>query len=176
MSVVDKIIAKVTPPESEAARARATETARAAAQPGDWLSLALDHHDKIRAAFVGAAAAVTPEHRKAALKILARVLNGHAVAEELVLYPALAQAGEKAHAALAYTEQTAAKMQMAELENIDPAIDAWRDKLGHIEGAVLHHMFEEERSWFLELRRKGEDQARLATRYREEYERYAGPD
>lgn len=176
MSVVDKIIAKVTPPESEAARLRATEAARAAAQPDDWLSLALDHHDQIRAAFVGAGFAVEAGQRKAAIKILARVLNGHVVAEELVLYPALAQAGEKAHAAVAYAEQTAAKMQMAELENIDPESDAWMDKLGHIEGAVLHHMYEEERSWFLELRRKGEDQARLAARYREEYERYAGAE
>jgi iron-sulfur cluster repair protein YtfE (RIC family) len=176
MSVVDKIIAKVTPPESEAARVRATEAARAASQPGDWLSTALDHHDRIRAAFVGAGAAVTPEHRKIALQVLARELNGHSLAEELVLYPALAQAGHKAHAAQAYTEQTAAKMQMAELENIDPGDDAWRDKLGHIEGAVLHHMFEEERGWFLELRQGSGDQARLALRYLEEYQRYVGSD
>jgi hypothetical protein len=89
-----------------------------------------------------------------------------------VLYPALAKNGEKAHAGLAYTEQTTAKMQMAELERIDPADTAWRDKLEHIQGAVLHHMFEEEGVWFLELKEKAPDQDFLTKRYAEEYGRY----
>ena len=176
MSVVDKIIATVTPPESEAARARATEGARAMAEPGDWLSDVLDHHDHIRAAFVAAVFAATGADRKAAVARLTRILNAHALAEELVLYPALAQAGEKGHAAQAYAEQTAVKMQMAELQMLHPETEAWHDKLGHIEGAVLHHMFEEEKGWLLELRGKAEDGARLALRYREEFERYAGAD
>lgn len=174
MSIVDKIVAKITPPESEEARADATAKARAAAEPGDWLTMALDHHDLIRAAFARAKSAATPGERTAALQDLGIVLTGHVVAEEVVLYPALAQTGEKGHAALAYTEQTAAKMQMAELENIDPATDDWMDKLGHIEGAVLHHVFEEEGGWFLELKEKGEHQQRLTQRYSEEYRRYTG--
>lgn len=174
MSVVDKVLSKLTPPESEDARLEATRKARAAAAPGDWLSMALDHHEEIRAAFRTAKAAGTAAERTPALKALALVLNGHALAEEVVLYPALAQAGGKAHAGLAYTEQTTTKMQMAELENIAPSSDAWLDKLGHIEGAVLHHMYEEENSWFLDLKSRGEHQDRLTTRYREEYERYAG--
>src|ERR1041384_4943605 len=44
MSIVDKVIAAVTPPESDEARAEAREKARAAARPGSWLELALDHH------------------------------------------------------------------------------------------------------------------------------------
>jgi hemerythrin superfamily protein len=175
MSVVDKVLSKITPPESEEARANATHEARAAASPGDWLSMVLDHHDAIRAAFTTAKGATTAADRKAAMHALAVVLNGHSLAEEVVLYPALAQAGEKAHAGLAYTEQTTAKMQMAELENIAPSSEAWLDKVGHIEGAVLHHMFEEEGSWFLELKSKGEHQPRLTERYREEYERYVSP-
>ena len=96
------------------------------------------------------------------------------LAEEVVLYPALAQAGEKMHAGHAYTEQTTAKMQMAELENIQPTTPEWMDKLKHIEGAVLTHMFEEESSWFLRLKEKGEHQAHLTDRFREEFERYCG--
>ena len=112
--------------------------------------------------------------RQAALKALALVLNGHSIAEELVLYPALGQAGEKMHAAHAYLEQTTAKAQMAELENIQPSTPEWMDKLKHIEGAVLTHMFEEESSWFLRLKEKGERQEHLTERFREEFDRYCG--
>jgi hypothetical protein len=172
MSIVDKVLGAITPPESPEARAKATDKARGAAAPGDWLSMALDHHGQIRAAFERAQAAASAEDRIAAFKALATVLNGHALAEEVVLYPALAKNGEKAHASLAYTEQTTAKMQMAELERIDPADAAWHDKLEHIQGAVLHHMFEEEGTWFLELKAKAPDQAFLTRRYAEEYGRY----
>jgi hypothetical protein len=172
MSIIDKVIGAITPPETEETRAKATAKARQAATPGDWLSLALDHHGQIRSAFETALNAISAEDRMAAMRALATVLNGHSLAEEVVLYPALAKAGEKAHAGLAYTEQTTAKMQMAELERIDPADEAWRDKLEHIRGAVLHHMFEEEGTWFLELREKGQDQDFLTRRFSEEYRRY----
>jgi hypothetical protein len=172
MSIVDKVLGAITPPEKEEDRAEATAKARAAAAPGDWLSLALDHHDKIRAAFEAARAASAPAGRLAAFKALATVLNGHSLAEEVVLYPALAKTGEKAHAGLAYTEQTTAKMQMAELERIDLADQAWLDKLEHIRGAVLHHIFEEEGTWFLELKEKASDQDFLTRRFAEEYDRY----
>lgn len=173
MSVIDKVLGAITPPETEEARAKATAKARQAASPGDWLSMALDHHGQIRSAFERARDAAAPEERLAAMRALATVLNGHSLAEEVVLYPALAKNGEKAHAGLAYTEQTTAKMQMAELERIDPAEDAWRDKLEHIRGAVLHHMFEEEGTWFLELKAKAPDQDFLTRRFAEEYQRYA---
>lgn len=172
MSVIDKLLGAITPPETEEARAEATAKARAAATDGDWLSMALDHHGQIRAAFEAAKNAASPEHRVAALRALGTILNGHSLAEEIVLYPALAKNGEKAHAGLAYTEQTTAKMQMAELERIDPADEAWRDKLEHIRGAVLHHMFEEEGTWFLELKAKAPDQDFLTQRFAEEYRRY----
>ncbi|SFS51573.1 hemerythrin domain-containing protein [Brevundimonas viscosa] len=174
MSVVDKILSKVTPVPGEEKRAEATANARARCQSGDWLSLALDHHDRIRECFAACRRAESAEARAAAMKELALILNGHSLAEEVVLYPALAQAGEKLHAGHAYTEQTTAKMQMAELENIQPSTPEWMDKLKHIEGAVLTHMFEEESSWFLHLKENGENQAHLTERFREEFERYCG--
>ena len=174
MSVVDKILSKVTPVPSEEKRAEATAEARARATPGDWLSMALDQHDRIREAFAACRRAESAEARAVAMKELALVLNGHAFAEEVVLYPGLAQAGEKAHAGHAYTEQTTAKMQMAELENIPPSTPEWMDKLKHIEGAVLTHIYEEESNWFLRLKERGEHQAQLAERFREEFERYCG--
>lgn len=137
MSVVDKMLAAITPQPGEEKRAEATARARAAAGHSDWLALALDHHQLIRDAFSEGKTARSAADRKAAMDRLSRVLNGHALAEEIVLYPAMAQSGHKTQAGVAYTEQTTAKMQMAELENIAPSSDAWRDKWEHIEGAVL---------------------------------------
>ncbi|MFZ5729379.1 MAG: hemerythrin domain-containing protein, partial [Pseudomonadota bacterium] len=128
--------------------------------------------DQIRSAFEEARSAADPAGRVAASKRLALVLNGHALAEELVLYPALAKEGDKGRAGIAYSEQTTAKMQMAELERIDPAKEAWLDKLEHIRGAILHHIWEEENSWFPRIKAEYEDQAFLDRRFREEFDRY----
>jgi hypothetical protein len=174
MSIIDKALGAITPPESEEKRLEATRKARVAAGQDDWLALALDHHDQIRQAFEACRRAGDADTRTAAMKKLALVLNGHSLAEEVVLYPALAKSGEKMHAGMAYTEQTTAKMQMAELERIDPTTPEWADKLEHIRGAVLHHIFEEESTWFLEIKEKYGNQAFLTRRFREEYERYVG--
>lgn len=176
MSVLDKVIAAVTPPESEHARADANAKAHAASTPGDWLSIALDHHRVLLAAFAATKAAPDAASRTIAQKHLGVVLVGHAGAEETVLYPALAKAGETAHADMGYTEQVMVKMQMAELENLDPMSQDWMDKLEHIEGAVRHHMFEEEGTWFLELKDKARNQDKLAMRFAEEYDRYVGAE
>lgn len=175
MSIIDKALAAVTPQPGQEKRGEATQKARAAAAPGDWLSLALDHHEQIRDAFAEGRRVRSADERRAAMARLALVLNGHSIAEELVLYPAMAQNGHKMQAGVAYSEQTTAKMQMAELENIAPSSEAWLDKWGHIEGAVLTHMFEEENGWFIHLKAHGEHQDRLTARYVEEFERYAGP-
>lgn len=151
MSVVDKIIGAVTPIPDEKHRLEGT-----------------------RKAFDDCKAAAKAAERPAAMQRLAIVLNGHSLAEEVVLYPALAQAGEKAHAGHAYTEQTTARMQMAELETIAPSSQARKDKLQHIEGAVLTPMFEEESGWFPKLKEKGEYQTRLTAPYAEEFDRYTG--
>jgi hypothetical protein len=39
---------------------------------------------------------------------------------------------------------TAAKVQMALLEDVPPKSQAFLDKLEHIRGAVAHHLYEEE--------------------------------
>ncbi len=174
MSLIDKALGAITPPESDEARAEATRTARLASDGDDWLGLALDHHDQIRSAFEDCRASTEAAARVRSLRTLATILNGHAYAEEVVLYPAMAKAGEKGHAGMAYTEQTTAKMQMAELERIDPATEAWNEKLEHIRGAVLHHIYEEEKVWFPELKRDYDDQSFLTRRFREEFARLDG--
>jgi len=174
MSIIDKALGAITPPESDEKRAEATRKARECASGDDWLSLALDHHDRIRAAFEACLNASGAEDRLTAMKRLALILNGHSQAEEVVLYPAMAKAGEKGSAGMAYTEQVTAKMQMAELERIAPDTPEWTDKVTHIRGAVLHHMYEEEDHWFIRLKDDAANQSMLTRRFREEFERYAG--
>lgn len=174
MSILDKAIAAITPPVSEEKRLEAHAKARAAAEPGDWLSQILDHHEAIEQAFADTKAASTPDARRAAQKRLGVLLNGHAMAEEAVIYPALAQEGKQGHANTAYTEQAAAKMQLAALETLDPLSDDYLDKLGHLEGAVATHVYQEESDWFPYMKEfaPAEAQARATARYREEYGRY----
>jgi hypothetical protein len=178
MSIIDKVVAAVTPPESDEARREARAKARAAATKGDWLSLVLDHHEQVEAAFAAVKGAVDPASRIRNLKKLSTLLTGHAVAEEAALYPAMAKADETGHATKAYTEQSAAKLQLGLLEDLPPMSQEFLDKLGHIEGAVAHHVYEEESNWFLDLRTKmpAADQVKLTQRYQEQFARYMGGD
>ena len=174
MSIVDKAIAAITPPVSDEKRAEAHAQARAAAEPGDWLWQILDHHEQIDDAFAAVRAASTPDARREAEKTLGTLLTGHSMAEEAVIYPALAQTGKQGHANMAYTEQAAAKQQMAALEVMNPMSEDYLDKLGHLEGAVKTHVYQEESDWFIDMRREApaEAQARASARYREEAGRY----
>jgi hypothetical protein len=174
MSMLDKVVAAVTPPESAQARAEARAQARAAAQPGDWLTLLLDHHLQIEQAFADVASASGAGPRRMAQKKLALILTAHSIAEENVIYPAMADAGETGHAEKAYFEQSNAKMQMALLDDLDPESPDYMDKLEHIRGAVAHHVYEEEGTWFGELQRSVDStrSGKLAARYTEEFERY----
>jgi len=175
MSVFDKVVAALTPPETDAQRADARAAAENMATPGDWLSMVLDHHRQIEAAF-DAVRTTAPGDRRAAQKELAIILTGHSIAEEAVLYPVLAEESSLGGAAMAYQEQAMAKAQMAMLEQIDPASQAYVDKLEHIRGAVAHHVFEEESMWFPRLKQEAlqADQLTLTQRYQEEFERYTG--
>ena len=180
MSILDKVVAAVTPPESEQQRAEARAKAQKAATDGDWLSLVLEHHRQIEGAFAGVKAATDAASRIGAQKRLALLLTGHSIAEEAVIYPALVSANEEAHSTKAYTEQSAAKVQMGLLENLDPMSQEYLDKLEHIRGAVAHHVYEEEGSWFLDLKTKlsPADQTKITFRYQQEFSRYtrAGED
>jgi hypothetical protein len=175
MSFVDKVVAAVTPPESEESRRKARAKARAAAAANDWLALILDHHIRIEEAFAAVKAAQGAGPRTIALKKLALILTGHSNAEEAVIYPALVRFGHKSHAMSSYTEQAGAKANMGELEYLDPESTEFRDKLEHIRGAVVHHMYEEENDRFLDLKELPMvHQERLTRRYQEEFDRYIG--
>jgi hemerythrin superfamily protein len=176
MSVLDKAIAAITPPESKEERADARANAERIAKPGDWLSQILDHHRGIESQFADLKIATSPDARRAALKKLGLLLTAHSIAEEVSLYPAMAAHNQVGHAELAYQEQSAAKMEIGLLERLDPESQDYHDKLGHIEGAVKHHVYSEEGTWFIELAKSvtPTEQATIGQRYSEEYARYFG--
>ena len=178
MSVIDKVLAAVTPPPSEEARLNARAKARAAAGHNDWLAIVLDHHEQVEEAFDALSDATAPASRLGALKKLSTLLTGHSIAEEAALYPALAKVDEKGHATKAYSEQSTAKMQMGLLEDLPPMSQEFLDKLEEIKGAVVRHVYEEESTWFLDLKNKtpAPDQAKLTKRYQEHFARYMGDE
>lgn len=178
MSVLDKVIAAVTPAESDKDRTEARARAFAVATPGDWLSLILAHHVELEEALAAVEEAEDVDERDVAFKEFAGLLTGHAIAEEGVIYPSVADAGQTGHADVGYSEQAMVKMQMAALEKLDPMSAEFDDKLAHVKGALQHHMYEEENDWFLELKKSvsEEDQATMAVRYAEEFDRYVGDE
>jgi len=178
MTILDKVIAAVTPLESEEERQSARAQARLAANDAPWLGRVLEHHQQIEAAFAAVKDAGDANGRRRAQQWLSTLLTGHSLAEEAVLYPAMALGDQKAHATAAYTEQSGAKINLAALETLDPLSQDYLDKLEHVRGAVAHHVYEEESKWFPALAAEGGAamQTRLSARYTEEFERYMGAD
>jgi hypothetical protein len=176
MSFLDKIVSAVAPPETDEERMEVRQNARQMAGTSGWMSMAISHHDQIESSFEAARSSTTEVEALAAFKQLATLLTAHSIAEETVLYPALVIEGHKMHAGTAYEEHQMAKIQMAELERLTPLSQEWHDKLEHVRGAVLHHIYEEEKTWFPEIAQKasGTDQALLDVRFAEEFERSMG--
>jgi hypothetical protein len=177
MSIVDKMVAALTPTESDLSRREAHAKARAAAEGRDWLGQILDHHEAIEAAFAAVKAATDIDGRRAAQTELAILLSAHANAEEAVIYPALIHFGHEKHGTAGYEEQAGAKADLGELEYLDPLGLEFEDKLDHIREAVAHHVYEEESDRFLDLKQlTSTDQAHLTLRYNQEFRRFSGID
>jgi iron-sulfur cluster repair protein YtfE (RIC family) len=61
------------------------------------------------------------------------------------------------------------------IEHLDPMSQEWQDKLEHIRGALLHHIYHEEKTWLPNLAEQaGAESETLTQRFAEEYHRYAG--
>ena len=178
MGVLDKMVAAVTPEPSDEDRAEVRQKLRAQSNGNDWVGLVLDHHLQIEDAFAAVRSATSDRARRAAQQQLALVLTGHSLAEEVVLYPAMALGDQKGHSTAAYTEQAAAKVQLAALDYLAAMSQDYLDKLEHLRAAVSHHMYEEEKEWFPELSGDADTQQRahLTERFAEEYRRYVGGD
>jgi hypothetical protein len=95
MGVMDKVVAAVTPDPSEEKMQEARAKARAAAVNSGWLTQVLDHHLEVEDCFAAVKEANSVSTRRVAQKRLGLVLTGHSIAEESVIYPAMALTDQK---------------------------------------------------------------------------------
>ena len=178
MTLPDKIAAAATSLTNSSPRRASRVKSLALAPQCAWLADVLQHHIAIEQAFAGVRAAPDAEQRRAAQRWLATLLTGHSMAEEAVLYPAMALADQKLHSASAYAEQGGAKVGIAMLETLDPMSEDYLEALARVRSTVARHVHEEEDNWYPALATQGGaiEMARLSTRYQEEFRRYMGSD
>jgi hemerythrin superfamily protein len=177
MNVLDKVVAAVTPNPSDEKMQEARAKARAMAGKSGWLATILDHHLQIEECFAEVKNANSATGRKKAQKQLALMLTGHSIAEESVVYPAMAANGQESGSDELYSEQSTAKVDMAALDDLEPMSQDYLDKLEHIRSAVAHHVYEEESDYFPKLMDAADTatQSKLTRKYKEEFERYVHP-
>ncbi|HEY9029219.1 MAG TPA: hemerythrin domain-containing protein [Burkholderiaceae bacterium] len=177
MTLLDKMIGTVRSSVDER-RLRARELACARAAECDWFAEVLRHHVAIEQALEAVHAAPEPSAGRHALRWLATLMKGHAVAENSVLYPALSFDGQKAHAVSAFADESSFRIDLAGLALLEPGSPDFVDKLEAPRADVSLHFYEEEGAWYPALCRRegGLGNARLCTQFIEEFRRYMGPD
>lgn len=154
--------------------------AQAASRGGDWMAMVQVHHAAIAKSFedVLATAAKPVAARNAALKRLAYQLTAHSVAEENVLYPALALNGMVTESDKLYLDQAHAKVMNAEIDfqamMPTPSTSSadWTAKVKMLQAAVLKHAKDdEEGDLFPKLKQKldAKMNATMTSEYRQHF-------
>ncbi len=77
-------------------------------------------------------------------KHLGYLLTAHSVAEENVIYPAIARMGMTTDSDRLYIEQAHAKVANADLTMSPAGTSEWRDHVSALKTAILHHAKDEE--------------------------------
>jgi iron-sulfur cluster repair protein YtfE (RIC family) len=178
MTLLDKMRASTTPRPSDDERTRTRHIARLLADDHPWLAEVIRHHVAIEDAMDNVAAAPDASGRRHALRWLRTLLTGHFLAEEAVLYPAMAQDGQRVHAVTAYADDSGMKIELAALETMDARGPDFADKLERLRGDLAWHLHEEESAWYPALCRAGDAafHGRLTDRFVAEFDRYMGVD
>jgi hypothetical protein len=178
MPLIDKVITAVTPPCPPERRIKARSKARDLGRQCEWLALVVQKHEQIEQAIDCIASVADGTGCRQAERELSAMLTGHSIAEEAVLYPAMASVRQKAHSMAAFSEQAHIKVHLAALETLEPMTPPYRAALERLLDAISEHVFDEECSWFPALARTGDAEllARLSMRFIAEYKRYLGAD
>jgi hemerythrin superfamily protein len=172
MSFLDRIAAALTPAASDEERAEARTHLEQLAAGEMFAQDIVRQHKEIEQLFGQARAGVGPA-AQAAVRDLALLLNAHSMAEEAVVYPEISHNSSKAHASMAFEEHAMTKVQLAELQKMQPGTDEFREKLDHIESAVQQHVYQEESSWLPDVLRYApvESRQRMSTEFRNYFDR-----
>ncbi len=174
MTISDKVMASIKGMTSDRQLQEARAKAQAEAGDNDWLAMVLDQHMLIEEAFASLMQSTDAASKRRAERELRLLSTAHANAEESALYPGLAHVGERSNATASYGEHALYKMNLGELEFLDPMSRDYADKVEYIWQATRDHICDEEGKRFLELRHKtpATEQAVLTRRFKEEYDKY----
>lgn len=150
--------------------------AQAAAADGDWLAMVQAHHALISQTFDQALAAKAGAARNKVLNMLAYQLTAHSIAEENVLYPALAANGLVTESDKLYLDQAHAKVLNASID-MDAMMGAPESaqltKIKALQTAVLQHAkTDEEGKFYPQLKQKldARQNAMLTSNYQLQFE------
>lgn len=149
--------------------------AQTTARGGDWLAMVKVHHEVIAATMeklVALSAREMPS--EGMLKMLGSQLTAHSVAEENVIYPAMASNGMASEADKLYMDQAHAKVMNAQIEMALKLKEGkpWHETAKALQAAVLKHAKEdEEGNWYPKLQKKltAQQNALLTTAYQREF-------
>ena len=142
---------------------------------GGWLQLVKAHHLMIEQAFDALIDEGGRDFSRCAVlhKRLSYLLTAHSVAEENVLYPALAMCGLQSDSDRLYLDQAHAKVMNALLDLSDAKCGPdWLEKATELRDAVLRHAKEDEEGDLYPKRAKAIDAAtasKLDMAYRREF-------
>ena len=178
MTLLDQMMAVVTPHRTEEERSRVRLAACALSLDGGWLSEVVRQHAAIEEALLAVSAGADPVARRHALQWLSTLLTGHSLAEQAVLYPALSFDRQRAQAVSAYADESNLKVELAAMQAMDPMSLDFSDKLERLRADLAFHLYEEEGSWYPALYRgiDGARHAELSERFVTEFQRYMGAD
>ncbi len=113
---------------------------------GDWFDMVKAHHALIAQTLDDILATRDDQvgQRTRLQKRLSYLLTAHSVAEENVLYPAVARMGMTTDSDRLYMEQSQAKVANADLGMSPAGTAMWRDHVSALRTAILHHAKVEE--------------------------------
>ena len=126
-----------------------TAVAQTAAAKGDWLAMIQAHHAMIAKSFdqLMASGNRTYLQRDRLIALIGYQLSAHSLAEENVIYPALAMSGMTADSDKLYLYQSHAKVMNAQMELAARANregSAWMEPAKALQAAVMKHAKEDE--------------------------------
>lgn len=178
MTLLDQMMAAVTPYRSEFERLQARQSACMLAADCTWLSEVIRQHAAIEQALDAVRMTPRGAERRHALQWLAALLTGHSLAEQAVLYPALSFECRRAHAVTAYADESNAKVELAALQTMPLSDPDFHDKLERFRADLAFHIHEEESHWYPALVRCLDQagHAELSSRFVAEFRRYMGVD
>jgi hypothetical protein len=178
MTLLDQMMAVVTPHRSQSERSQARNSAIALALECEWLSDVVQQHAAIEQALEAARVSMRGAPRRHALQWLGALLTGHSLAEQAVLYPAMSFRCRRAYAVTAYADESSLKIELAALQTMELSDPDFHDKLERLRADLAFHIHEEESHWYPALCRATDKptHAAMSARFGAEFRRYMGVD